>query len=93
MTQPPDWLTPTRSGLYCEAGGFFVDPTRAVDRAVQVHGALGLEAGSLVAELYREVRSLRIYEGASEIQRTIVARGLFRGLEDGVEVGGEGRDA
>ncbi len=49
-----------------------------VDDAVQLHGASGLVAGGVVAELYREVRSLRIYEGASEVQRTIIARELYR---------------
>jgi len=51
---------------------------RIVDDAVQLHGASGLVAGGVVAELYREVRSLRIYEGASEVQRTIIARELYR---------------
>ncbi len=50
---------------------------RVVDDAVQLHGASGLVAGSVVGELYREVRSLRIYEGASEIQRSIIARELY----------------
>lgn len=54
----------------------------AIDVALQVHGAAGLEEGSLVGELYREVRSLRIYEGASEVQRTIIARELYRDRED-----------
>lgn len=49
-----------------------------VDAAVQIHGASGLERGHLLEELYREVRSLRIYEGTSEIQRTIIARELYR---------------
>ena len=50
----------------------------AVDAAVQVLGASGLLAGSVVGELYREVRSLRIYEGASEVQREIIGRDLLR---------------
>jgi acyl-CoA dehydrogenase len=54
---------------------------RAVDVAVQVHGARALEEGHLLEHLYREVRAPRIYEGASEIQREIIARQLFR---DGV---------
>lgn len=49
-----------------------------VDTALQVHGAAGLEAGHLLERLYRDVRPLRIYEGASEIQREIVARELYR---------------
>jgi alkylation response protein AidB-like acyl-CoA dehydrogenase len=50
----------------------------AVDRAIQVHGAAALEAGHLLEHLYRDVRALRIYEGASEIQREIIARELYR---------------
>lgn len=38
MTKAPDWLKPLRGGLYCEPGDFWVDPTRAVDRAVITHG-------------------------------------------------------
>ena len=49
----------------------------AVDAAIQVHGARALEHGHLLEHLYREVRAPRIYEGASEIQREIIARGLF----------------
>lgn len=51
---------------------------QVIDAAIQVHGAAGLEAGNLLAELYTEVRALRIYEGTSEIQRTIIARELYR---------------
>jgi len=50
----------------------------AVDLAIQVHGARALERGHLLEHLYREVRAPRIYEGASEIQREIIARSLFR---------------
>jgi acyl-CoA dehydrogenase len=49
-----------------------------VDTAVQVHGAAALEQGHLLEGLYRDVRSLRIYEGTSEIQREIIARELYR---------------
>jgi alkylation response protein AidB-like acyl-CoA dehydrogenase len=49
----------------------------AVDTAVQFHGARALERGHPLERLYREVRAPRIYEGASEIQREIIARGLF----------------
>lgn len=47
---------------------------RVVDAAVQLHGALGVTAGHPVERLYREVRALRIYEGASEVQQVIIAR-------------------
>jgi acyl-CoA dehydrogenase len=49
-----------------------------VDAAVQVLGARALERGHLLEHLYREVRAPRIYEGTSEIQRTVIARELFR---------------
>jgi alkylation response protein AidB-like acyl-CoA dehydrogenase len=52
---------------------------RAVDVAIQVLGARGLEADSTLAHLYKEVRAPRIYEGTSEIQRNIIARELFKG--------------
>ena len=52
---------------------------RAVDTAIQVLGARGLEADSTLAHLYMEVRAPRIYEGTSEIQRNIIARELFSG--------------
>jgi acyl-CoA dehydrogenase len=47
---------------------------RAADRAVQIHGGLGVTRGHKAEELYREVRALRVYEGASEIQRVVIAR-------------------
>ncbi len=49
-----------------------------VDAAVQIHGARALQRGHLLEHLYREVRAPRIYEGASEIQRTIIARQLLK---------------
>jgi acyl-CoA dehydrogenase len=49
----------------------------AVDAAIQVHGAAGLERGHVLERLYRVVRALRIYEGTSEIQREIIVRGLY----------------
>lgn len=51
----------------------------AVDTAIQVTGARALEVGHPLEHLYREVRASRIYEGASEIQREIIARHLFSG--------------
>ena len=52
---------------------------RIVDRAVQIHGGRGVERGSVVERLYREVRALRIYEGTSEIQRLVIAGQLLAG--------------
>jgi acyl-CoA dehydrogenase len=54
-----------------------------VDQAVQIHGARALQRGHLLEHLYREVRAPRIYEGATEVQRTIVARGLVAAHQEG----------
>jgi len=50
-----------------------------IDMAVQLHGAEGVRAGSVVEGLYREIRALRIYEGASDVQRVIIARSVLEG--------------
>jgi acyl-CoA dehydrogenase len=47
---------------------------RVIDAAVQLHGGLGVTSGHPVERLYREIRALRIYEGASEVQQVIIAR-------------------
>ena len=47
---------------------------RVIDDAVQIFGGLGVASGNIVESLYREVRALRIYEGASEVQKLIIAR-------------------
>ncbi len=50
---------------------------RVVDAAMQIHGAVALETGHLLERLYRDVRAPRIYEGASEVQLSIIARRLY----------------
>ncbi len=50
---------------------------RVIDRAVQLHGGRGVTRGVKVEALYREIRALRIYEGASEIQKLIIARSVL----------------
>ena len=50
---------------------------RIVDQALQIHGGMGVVVGSVVERLYRDVRALRIYEGTSEIQKIVIARGLL----------------
>jgi acyl-CoA dehydrogenase len=50
---------------------------RIVDRAVQIHGGVGVTRGAVVERLYRDVRALRIYEGTSEIQRLLIAGQLL----------------
>jgi acyl-CoA dehydrogenase len=51
---------------------------RVIDSAVQLFGGLGVRRGSIPERLYREIRALRIYEGASEVQQLIIARSLFK---------------
>jgi acyl-CoA dehydrogenase len=51
---------------------------RVIDRAVQLHGGLGVTKGVKVEELYREIRALRIYEGATEVQKVVIARELLK---------------
>ena len=49
---------------------------RVIDMAVQLHGGEGVRHGSVVERLYREIRALRIYEGASDVQRVVIARSV-----------------
>jgi len=50
---------------------------RVIDMAVQLHGGDGVRHGTPVERLYREIRALRIYEGASDVQRVIIARAVL----------------
>jgi acyl-CoA dehydrogenase len=52
---------------------------QVIDRAVQLFGGLGVQSGHVVEQLYREIRPLRIYEGASEVQKLIIAREMLKG--------------
>jgi acyl-CoA dehydrogenase len=52
---------------------------RVVDKAVQLHGGDGVRRGQIVERLYRDIRALRIYEGASEVQKVVIARQLLAG--------------
>ena len=47
---------------------------KVIDQAVQIHGGDGVKKGHIVEQLYREIRALRIYEGASDVQKVIIAR-------------------
>jgi acyl-CoA dehydrogenase len=51
---------------------------RVADRAVQIHGGSGVIRGAIVERMYRDVRHYRIGEGASEIQRMLIARALLK---------------
>jgi acyl-CoA dehydrogenase len=52
---------------------------RVIDMALQMHGGLGVKVGTKVESLYRDIRSLRIYEGATEVQQLIIGKALLKG--------------
>ncbi len=52
---------------------------QVIDKALQLFGGLGVKKGMMVESLYREIRALRIYEGASEVQKVIIARQAYGG--------------
>jgi len=52
---------------------------RVIDDAVQLFGGRGVQRGQITERLYREIRALRIYEGATEVQQLIIARSLLKG--------------
>ena len=52
---------------------------RVIDMALQLHGGRGVEVGSKVESLYRDIRSLRIYEGATEVQQLIIGKSVLQG--------------
>ena len=51
---------------------------RVLDRAIQVHGALGITDDTLLAYWYRHERAARIYDGPDEVHKTVVARSVLR---------------
>lgn len=57
---------------------------RIIDRCVQIHGGLGVKVGHPMEMLYREIRALRIYEGATEVQQVIIARETMKNKTGGV---------
>jgi len=56
---------------------------RVIDRCVQLHGGLGVRVGHPLEMLYREIRALRIYEGATEVQQVIIARETLKNKTSG----------
>ena len=54
---------------------------KVIDTAVQLFGGEGVRSGNTVERLYREIRALRIYEGASDVQKVIIARQTMAQLE------------
>jgi len=52
---------------------------RVIDMALQMHGGQGVRVGSVVEHLYRDIRALRIYEGATEVQQLIIGKAVLKG--------------
>ena len=55
---------------------------QVIDAAVQIFGGLGVANGQIVERLYREIRPLRIYEGATEVQKLVIARGIIKAFQE-----------
>jgi acyl-CoA dehydrogenase len=49
-----------------------------IDKSIQIFGGMGVRRGVKVEELYREIRALRIYEGATEVQKVVIAREMLK---------------
>jgi len=56
---------------------------RVIDMALQLHGGQGVRVGTTVEHLYRDIRALRIYEGATEVQQLIIARQTLKAFVEG----------
>jgi acyl-CoA dehydrogenase len=50
--------------------------SRVIDMALQMHGGLGVKVGEKIEHLYRDIRALRIYEGATEVQQLIIGKAV-----------------
>jgi acyl-CoA dehydrogenase len=86
LTYRAAWLRDRGQSITVEAAMAKMTATetaqRVIDAAVQIAGALGVVAGQTVERLYREIRPLRIYEGATEVQQLIVARGIIKSFQE-----------
>lgn len=82
LTYRAAWLRDQGQSVTAEAAMAKMSATesaqRVIDAAVQMHGGLGVKRGVPVESLYREIRALRIYEGATEVQQLIIGRELLR---------------
>jgi acyl-CoA dehydrogenase len=60
---------------------------QVIDKAVQLHGGDGVRKGTVVESLYREIRALRIYEGASDVQKIVIARATLSTAQEAASAG------
>jgi acyl-CoA dehydrogenase len=86
LTYRAAWLKDTGHPVTVEAAMAKMTATeiaqQAIDSAVQIFGALGVVSEQSVERLYREIRPLRIYEGATEVQQLIIARGIIKAHQE-----------
>jgi acyl-CoA dehydrogenase len=86
LTYRAAWLRDRGRSITVEAAMAKMTATetaqRVIDAAVQIAGALGVVSEQTVERLYREIRPLRIYEGATEVQQLIVARGILKAYQE-----------
>ena len=86
LTYRAAWLRDMGKSVTVEAAMAKMTATeiaqQAIDTAVQIFGALGVVSGQTVERLYREIRPLRIYEGATEVQQIIIARGMIKAFQE-----------
>jgi len=82
LTYRAAWLRDQRQRITQEADMAKMTATenaqQIIDMAVQMHGGMGVKKGCIVESLYREIRALRIYEGATEVQQLIIGRELLK---------------
>ena len=82
LTYRAAWLRDQRQRITQEAAMAKMTATenaqQIIDMAVQMHGGMGVKKGCIVESLYREIRALRIYEGATEVQQLIIGRDLLK---------------
>ena len=56
---------------------------QVIDMALQMHGGQGVQVGNVIEHLYRDIRSLRIYEGATEVQQLIIGKSVLKSAVEG----------
>jgi len=86
LTYRAAWLrdcTPAQAQAYTAAAAMAKmtateNAQRVIDMALQMHGGLGVKVGTKVESLYRDIRSLRIYEGATEVQQLIIGKSVLK---------------
>ena len=85
LTYRAAWMRDTAQGLMKERSVAAAmakmtateNAQRVIDMALQMHGGLGVKVGTKVESLYRDIRSLRIYEGATEVQQLIIGKAVL----------------